>query len=283
VTTAPLTRRGELADFLRRRREALSPAEAGLPFGTRRRTPGLRRDEVAMLAHMSTVYYERLEQARGPQPSAPMLAGLAGALRLTTGEREYLYRLAGQAAPAQPGEPECPDPGLMAVMRACEPTTPAFISDDLGTVVAQNDLNVALFGRFTGLAGREGNLIWRWFTCPRWRHVLEPPAQHPDTGHAYVADLRAVVAQRDHDPAVTALVAALRAASGEFAAMWDEHRVGALHCAGKLVEDERVGRLDLECTVVTTPRSRQRLLILRPVPETGTERRLAALIDLFRA
>ncbi|MCA2214159.1 helix-turn-helix transcriptional regulator [Jidongwangia harbinensis] len=283
MTTAPLTRRGDLADFLRRRREALSPAAAGLPFGTRRRTPGLRRDEVAMLAHMSTVYYERLEQGRGPRPSAPMLAGLAGALRLTAGEREYLYRLAGQAAPAPPGDLERPDPGLLAVLRACGPATPAFISDDLGTVLAQNDLNVALFGRFTGLAGREDNLIWRWFTCPRWRYVLEPSSQHPDTGHAYVADLRAVVAQRDHDPAATELVAALRTASAEFSAMWDEHRVGALHCAGKVVEDDRVGRLDLECTVVTTPQSRQRLLILRPAPETGTGRRLAALIDQVRA
>ena len=282
MTTAPLTRRGELADFLRRRREALSPAEAGLPYGGRRRTPGLRREEVATLACMSTVYYERLEQGRGPQPSAAMLAGLAGALRLTADECEYLYLLAGQVAPAQPDEPERADPGLVAVMRACESTTPAFICDDLGNVVAQNDLNVVLFGRFTGLTGREGNLIWRWFTDPRWRYVLEPPSQHPDTGHAYVADLRAVVAQRDHDAAATELVTALRAASAEFGAMWDEHRVSALHCSTKVVEDERVGRLDLECTVVTTPHCRQRLLILRPVPGTDTEQRLAALLNLVQ-
>jgi transcriptional regulator with XRE-family HTH domain len=269
-----------LGDFLRRRREALSPAEAGVPGGTRRRTPGLRRDEVATLAHMSTVYYERLERGRGPNPSAAMLAGLAGALRLSSDEREYLYLLAGQAAPVRPDARERPDPGLLAVMCALEPTTPGFICDDLGTVVAQNDLNIALFGRFTGLAGREGNLIWRWFTDPRWRHVLEPPEQHPDTGRAYAADLRAVLAQRAPDPAAAELAVALRAASEEFAAIWDEHRVAALHCTGKVVHDERVGRLDLECTVVTTPHTRQRLMILRPVPGTGTQERLASLVSI---
>ncbi|GIJ46578.1 DNA-binding protein [Virgisporangium aliadipatigenens] len=272
--------RGVLADFLRKRREALSPAEAGVPYGTRRRTPGLRRDEVAVLANMSTVYYERLERGRAPTPSAAMLAGIAGALRLSSDEREYLYLLAGQAAPARAAT-DTADPGLLAVMRACAPTTPAFICDDLGTVVAQNSLNVALFDRFTGLPGWEGNLVWRWFTDRHWRHVLEPPEQHTDAGRAYVADLRAVVAQRD-EPASRALLAALLAASDEFAAMWDEHRVAALHCTGKVVHDQRVGRLELECAVVASQDGHQRLLILHPVAGTGTTERLASLVSMVR-
>ena len=92
--------RAALADFLRRRREALQPGDVGMPAGPRRRTPGLRREDVAALAAMSTDYYTRLEQQRGPQPSEQMLASLARALRLTSDERDYLFQLAGHNPPA---------------------------------------------------------------------------------------------------------------------------------------------------------------------------------------
>ena len=89
-----------MADFLRRHREALQPADVGIPVTARRRTPGLRREDVAALAMMSTDYYTRLEQQRGPQPSEQMLGSLARALRLTSDERDYLFQLAGHTAPA---------------------------------------------------------------------------------------------------------------------------------------------------------------------------------------
>ena len=97
--------RAALADFLRRRREALQPADVGIPVTARRRTPGLRREDVAALAAMSTDYYTRLEQQRGPQPSEQMLSALARALRLTSDERDYLFLLAGHTAPARPRRP----------------------------------------------------------------------------------------------------------------------------------------------------------------------------------
>jgi transcriptional regulator with XRE-family HTH domain len=295
-TTA--TRRDQLGDFLRRRRESLTPEQAGLPTAGRRRTPGLRRDEVATRAAISTVYYERLEQGRGAQPSAGVLTAIAGALRLDAGERDHLYRLGGHVAPASHPEPpasrpECPepqpapgpepavDPGLLYVLQAVAADTPGFISDDLGTVVAQNELNVALFGRFAGAPGREANLIWRWFTSPAWRFKLEPADQHEQTGQAYVADLRAITGQRDYDPEAGELVAALRAVSADFARMWDEHRVAVLHCATKQVDDDRVGRLKLDCEILLSPLSRQRMLLLRPAPGTGTERRLAELRSML--
>ncbi len=186
----------ELGNFLRQRRDALTPEQVGLPPGGRRRAPGLRRDEVAALAHMSVTYYERLEQGRGPQPSAAMLAGLARALRLSGDERDHLYRLVGQAPPVAADSEGYVDPGLLAVLRAVEATTPGYIADDLGTVVAQNALSLALFGRFAGRPGWEGNLVWRGFTSPRWRSLLEPESQHEQTGRAYVADLRAIVPPR---------------------------------------------------------------------------------------
>jgi transcriptional regulator with XRE-family HTH domain len=277
VSEGPEALADELGDFLRRRREALKPEAAGLTPAGRRRTPGLRRDEVAELAGMSTVYYERIEQGRGPKPSAAVLAGLVRALQLTGDQREHLYRLAGHAAPAQPEAEGYVDPGLLNVLNAVAESSPGFISDELGAVVAQNALNVALFGRFTGRPGYESNLVWVWFTSPTWRFRLEPESQHEQTGRAYAADLRTIVARRDRDPAATTLVADLQKASDEFAAMWDEHDASVLHCATKRVEDDRVGRLDLDCVIMLSPHSRQRMLLLRPVPETGTAMRLARL------
>ena len=272
----------ELGDFLRRRREALKPEAAGLTPAGRRRTPGLRRDEVAELAGMSTVYYERIEQGRGPKPSAAVLSGLVRALQLTGDQREHLYRLAGHAAPAEPEPEGYVDPGLLSMLNAVAQSTPGFISDELGAVVAQNPLNIALFGRFAGRPGYEANLVWVWFTSPAWRFRLEPEHQHEQTGRAYVADLRSIVARRDHDPVAGTLVADLRKASDEFAAMWDEHDASVLHCATKRVEDDRVGRLDLDCVIMLSPLSRQRMLLLRPVPGTETAERLGRLSALLR-
>ncbi|MET7680395.1 helix-turn-helix transcriptional regulator [Streptomyces sp. NPDC005423] len=273
------TDRIQFGDFLRRRREALRPEDMGVDPGTRRRTPGLRRDEVAALAHMSTAYYESLEQARGPQPSASMLAGLATALRLTPDERSHLYLLAGQAPPASAEPPDYIDPGLSYTLDAIAATTPAFISDDLSNVVAQNPLNVALFGSFVDRPGHERNLTWHWFTSAHWRSVLRSasPQEEEATGLSYVADLRVNLAQRGHDPAAATLVCDLRDASAEFAGMWEQHRVSTLHCSTKIVVDPRVGRLDLDCLILASPLSRQRLLILQPVPGTESADRLGRL------
>jgi transcriptional regulator with XRE-family HTH domain len=269
-----------LGAFLRRRREQLAPAAVGLPPGTRRRTPGLRRDEVAESAAISTNYYERLEQGRGPQPSVAVLRGLARALRLTNDERDHLYLLAGQATPPalDRGGPADPaDPSLAYTLQAVGGTTPAFMTDDLGTVVAQNWLNLALFGRLAGAEGREANLIWRWFTSSRWRNFLEPAEQHEGTGLAFVADLRAAVARRGNDRAAVTLVEDLRQASPEFADLWHRYPVSTLYCSTKIVHDPRVGRLDLDCVVLTTPLSQHRLLLLQPVLGTPAKERLELL------
>jgi transcriptional regulator with XRE-family HTH domain len=277
------TMRYELADFLRRRREALSPTLVGLPAGQRRRTPGLRRDEVARLANMSENYYERLEQSRGPQPSAAIVAGLAKALRLNTDERGYLYRLAGHASPSVPKPAGFVDPRLLTVMRAVAATSPAFVADDLATVVAQNELHVTVFGRATGLDGWEGNMFWCWFGSGRWRRpVLNTAAQQEAIGRAYVAYLRVIVAQRSYDAAALALVADLRAASVEFSRLWDEHRVSRSYDSTVSVLDDRVGRLDFDYALMMGSESHQRLHTLHAVPGTATQQRLTALIELSR-
>lgn len=270
-----LDRRRELAEFLRRRREVLRPADVGLPVTARRRTPGLRRDEVAHLASISTDYYERLEQARGPHPSTAVLAGLARALRLTTDERDYLYSIAGQAPPPGYGSDGYADPGLMHVLDALAPTTPALITDELGVIVAQNPLNVALLGQYAGLPGRGANQLWRWFTDPEVQALYEP-SQLPDLTRQYVADFRAAVARRGADPVAAALVAELSAASEEFRARWAEHEVAVRRTTRKVLL-HRVGRLDLQCDVVISPPTGQRMVLFRPSPGTDTADRLALL------
>lgn len=275
-------KRDELGDFLRRRRESLAPEAVGLRSDGRRRTPGLRRDEVAAMATVSAVYYEQLEQGRGARPSTAVLHGLAGALRLSADERDHLYRLAGRAAPVTGDPAGFVDAGLLSVLTAVECTLPGFISDDLGTVVAQNFLNTALFGSFAHRTGREANLVWQWFTSSTWRFKLEPEEQHEQTSRAYVADLRAITAQREGDTDAAGLVRDLRRASAEFVALWDDHDVSMLHCSTKRVVDDRVGRIDLDCVVVLSPLSRQRMLLLKPVPGSGAEERLQLLGSLLR-
>ena len=272
-----------LGEFLRRRRDALRPVDVGLDREPGRRTVGLRRAEVAAMARISANYYERLEQARAPVPSASVLAGLAEALRLTVDERAYLFLLAGRAAPHErpPGEV---DRGLRSVLDALGPTAAAFIADDLGTVLVQNQLNVALFGQFAGRPGDEANRMWRWFTDPAWRALVGPLGDEEATGRAYVADLRATAARRGPDEPAAALIRRLRAASELFARMWDEHHVYPLGCSWVTVLfDERVGRLELRNAVVLGQVSHQRLSVVTPIDGTDTARRLGLLAELIAA
>src|SRR6185312_2665520 len=135
--------RPELADFLRTRRVALQPEDVGLSRGPRRRTPGLRREEVAELAGMSTDYYARLERGNGPQPSEQMAAAIARALRLTLAERDHLFLLTGHSAPKRALRTEHVNPGLMRVLDRLD-DTPAQIMTRLGETLVQTDLAVAL-------------------------------------------------------------------------------------------------------------------------------------------
>ncbi|WP_052441275.1 helix-turn-helix transcriptional regulator [Streptacidiphilus anmyonensis] len=276
------TTREALADFLRRRRDALSPTAVGLEAGQRRRTPGLRRDEVARLANISTTYYERLEQGRGPQPSTAILAGLARALRLDADERAYLFLLAGRAERAVAQPDDAVDPELLSVMHAVTATSPAFVVDDLATVVAQNALHTTLFGRVAGLPGWEGNMLWCWFCSGRWRRtVLNSAEQQEAISRNYVAYLRVIVAERGYDAAAAALVADLRTASAEFSRMWDNHQISREPSPIVSVLDERVGRLDFDyAPMMMSSRSRQRLFLLQALPGTPTQQRLTRLSNV---
>ena len=265
-----------LADFLRRRRERLVPADVGLPDGVRRRTAGLRRDEVAGLAGMSTDYYTRLEQRRGSHPSTSILAALARALRLSDDERDHLFYLAGQTPPARHSTSPHVSAGLSHVLDRLT-DTPAFVVSDIGEVLVQNEMSRVCVGDRAGLPPRERNIPWNWFTNSeiRSRYPVEDQATHSRT---HVADLRATAARRRGDADIESLVADLLEASEEFALLWAEHEVAVRRADTKRLVHPEVGVLDMLCEILVSGVGDQILVVLYPRPGTDAREKL----DLLR-
>jgi transcriptional regulator with XRE-family HTH domain len=259
--------REQLADFLRRRREALQPGDVGLAKGLRRRTNGLRREEVAGLAGMSTDYYSRLEQQRGSQPSEQMAAAIARALRLTLDERDHLFRLAGYSAPSRVLPSDHVSPALMRILDRLD-DTPALVISDLGEALAQNRLAVALLGDQTAFTGMARSLVYRWFTDPLARRIY-PEADHDHHSRVQVADLRAAFVRRGQDARSAALVRQLRATSEEFANRWDEHEVAVRLGDHKRIVHPELGVIEVDCQILVSEDQAQRLLVFTAPP--GTE------------
>ncbi|MFI0410323.1 helix-turn-helix transcriptional regulator [Actinomadura sp. 3N508] len=260
--------RRELADFLRRSRERLRPQEVGLASGPRRRTPGLRREEVSQLAGMSADYYMRLEQARSPQPSTQMLGALARALRLSEDERDHLYVLAGHRPPAGPFAGEHVRPGLLYLLDRLR-ETPAQIVGDLGDVLAQNAMAESLFGCVCTVEVGDRNIVWRWFTDPFVREAY-PPDEHDHYSRQHVADLRASVARRGNDAVAAALVRRLHDASEEFAALWKRHEVAVRRTSRMRVLHPELGAIEFDAETLLTPAEDQRLVVFTPPPGSPT-------------
>jgi transcriptional regulator with XRE-family HTH domain len=267
--------RAQLADFLRRRRAAMAPGDAGLPTGRRRRTPGLRREEVAALADMSVDYYARLEQGRGPHPSVEILGALGRALRLSVDERDHLYHLGGQAPPTANGPSHHVRPGLLRLLDRLA-DTPAMIASDLDETLVQNRLSMALIGDHTGHVGRDRSFTWRWFATPAIRRRF-PAEDHEQLGRTRVADLRATAARR-RGADVIELVDALLAVSPEFVRLWDEHDVAVRRTETKRIIHPAVGLIEIDCEVLHTPEHDQRLVVYTAAPGSEAE----AQLDLLR-
>ena len=247
-----------------------------MPAGLRRRTPGLRREEVAQLAGMSTDYLSRLEQSRGPQPSAQVVASLARALRLTDDERDHLYYLAGRTPPPQHRSNTHVSPGLLHVLDHLTDSA-AFVISDLGEILVQNAVAIALQGDQSGFTGLDRYMIWRWFTGTLTRDRF-PQEDWPMHARTNVADLRATAARRAGDPDVEELVAALTEASAEFRALWAEHEVAVRRGYRKRMIHPEVGTLDLLCEVMVGARGDQLLVVLFAEPGTDSREKL----DLLR-
>jgi transcriptional regulator with XRE-family HTH domain len=267
--------RTELADFLRHRRTRIAPADVGLSPSARRRTPGLRREEVAQLAGMSTDHYTRLEQARGSRPSRQMLAAVARALRLTGDERDHLFYLAGEEPPRDLPTTQHVRPGVLLVLDRLT-DTPAQVVNDRGDILAQNAMAKALHGDSSTRPEAERNIVWHYFTNPSARELF--PAEDRDrAARTAVADLRAALARRPDDTRLAGLVRRLRARSEEFAALWNTHDVAVRRTDVKRFQHPVVGPLELDCEVLLSPEHDQRLIIHTARPGSASHERLELL------
>lgn len=263
-----------LADFLRRRREALQPQDVGLPRGQRRRTSGLRREEVAALSHMSTDYYSRLEQERGPQPSEQMIASIAQGLHLSGAERDHLFRLAGHQAPASGAESDHISPGTMRIFDRLT-DTPAEIVTELGETLRQTPLGMALVGDLSRHTGPSRSIGYRWFT-DRSARDLYLPEDHEFYSRMYVSGLRGVVTRRGPGSRAARLVELLDA-DPEFRALWQEHEVGIRPKEIKRYQHPVVGLLELSCQVLLDPEQSHSLLVYTATPGSESHEKLQLL------
>lgn len=267
--------RVELADFLRTRREATQPSEVGVNAGPRRRTTGLRREEVAWLAGMSTDYYARLEQQRGSQPSEQILVAIARALMLTQEERAHLYRLAGHHAPPPRDRYDQVEPALLRVLDRLR-DTPALIVTDLAFTLVQNELSVAVLGDETKYTGLARSSYYRWFTEDTARAV-SPEREHATHSRLNVAGLRAALSSGGEDPTATTMVDDLLQRSAEFKKLWAEHIVAERLGDEKTIIHPELGEIAFDCQPLYVENRAQALLVLTPRAGTDASEKLRLL------
>jgi transcriptional regulator with XRE-family HTH domain len=257
----------ELGAFLKSRRDRIRPQDVGLPLGPRRRVPGLRRDEVAVLAGASVEYYVELEQGRGAQPSEQMVAALARALRLDRDERDHVYHLAGRRLPAEHGAHAHVHPAMLDLLDRL-PGTPARVITDLHVTLVQNRLARALLGEPARRRGIEASFVHEWFTRPEARGRYRAD-EHERTSVSFVADMRAVMGRRARDPEVRRLVDDLLGRSEEFRELWERQDVAVRRAERKTLLHPGLGELEVNCLNLESEDSTQRLLWFTPVPGTA--------------
>jgi transcriptional regulator with XRE-family HTH domain len=269
--------RRELAAFLRSRRERISPGDIGLPAGSRRHTPGLRREEVAQLAYISTEHYTRLEQARGAHPSRDVLAGLARALRLTNAERDHLHHLAGAPPGPRAGPPREVRQSILDLMRRL-PNAAATVTSATFEVLAWNGLAAALMEDFSALPPRDRNFLRRVFLGPdRDGRRLYGVSDADEFARTAAWRLRATAARYPGDPGVQELVADLLAGSEDFARLWGSHDVCEGSTLRKTFDHPLVGPVAVNCDVLDIADRDQRLVIYTADPGSPAEEALRLL------
>lgn len=267
--------RAALAEFLRRRRASLQPEDVGLAAGPRRRTDGLRREEVAGLSHMSTDYYTRLEQQRGPQPSEQMIASIAQGLHLALDERDHLFRLAGHTPPPRGGISEHISPGMMRIFDRLE-DTPAEIVTELGETLRQTHPARALTGDLTRYTGPSRSIGYRWFTDPTTR-ALYDPRDHDFLGRMFASGLRQFATIRGSGSRAAALAAQLLDESEEFQRVWELHEIGVRPRDTKRYVHPHVGALTLSCQTLLDEEQGHRLLVYTASPGSESQEKLTLL------
>ncbi len=236
------TARHELAEFLRSRRRQVDPRVAGLPAGGSRRTPGLRREEVALLSGVSHTWYTWLEQGRDIRPSRQVVDALARTLRMSPAEHEYVLRLTGHGGAAPAGAAEGMPAHVQRLLDALGPS-PAYAITAGWTIVGWNRAYERLYPGVAAVPAAERNLLWLVFTDPAVRSLL---ADWTGDSRRFLTQFRAEVGPRLADPEVVDLVARLEAASPHFRAGWASHDVDRFSSSERRFEHPQVGTLLLE-------------------------------------
>jgi transcriptional regulator with XRE-family HTH domain len=268
-------RREELADFLRKRRAQLKPDEVGLPSGGRRRTPGLRREEVAHLAGVGTTWYTWLEQGRDVRASLDVLEAISRALRLTPAERTHLLLLGRGEAPPPCKSDERVHPTVRRLIENLGPN-PAFVLGRRWDYLAWNSAACAILGDLDDVPRAARNHLWMHFMDPARRERFPDWAR---SSRLMAAKFRADSARHIGDPSFEELLATLRRSSPEFCKLWGKHEVAQSGSGRKTIHHPVLGTMLFEHAVFhpqETPE--QRMILYSPLRDENTPAKLAQLL-----
>lgn len=230
---------------------------------------------MAALSGVSADYYSRIEQRRGPVPSAQVLAAIARGLHLSLEERDRLVELAGHALPRRTQRGDHINAGMMRILDGLT-DAPAQVENVLGVTLRQTRLAVALLGDETSYTGPERSRVYRWFTDHRSRDQV-PAEDHERHGRTLTARLAAVQAQTGQTSPAGELAAGLRSRSTEFARLWDEHPVVGPYCEPKRLNHPKIGLVELHGQTLLDPDQFQALTVFSAVPGTDGHERLRLL------
>jgi transcriptional regulator with XRE-family HTH domain len=271
-------RRAELADFLRTKRASMQPEDVGLPDGGRRRTPGLRREEVALLAGVGTTWYTWLEQGRDVRASLEVLDSISRALRLTPAERAHVILLGrGEQAPPCTAPAEEVSPTLRRLVENLGPG-PAYLLGRRWDYLAWNKSFELVFNWEPGLEPLSRNHVWAWFMDPSRRELCS--TDWATSARLLVAKFRADSAKNIGDPAFEELISALNSSSPEFRKLWKRHEVAGSGEGRKVLSHPTAGRLVFDHAVFRHGETgEQRLILYSPTCEHDTRGKLAAMLE----
>lgn len=280
-----MTGHSELGEFLRSRRAQLRPDDAGIPtYGSRRRVPGLRREELAQLAGVSAGYYTRLEQGQSPNASDAVLDAVARVLRLDEAERAHLYLLARPKTRPQhwTAEPEQVRPGVHLMIESFG-EVPALVMGRFADVLAWNTTaHILLAGHIDFDApnrpGDRPNIARMVFLDPCTRELYD---DWPSKARSTVADLRLIAGQYPDTPALSSLIGELTLGSREFATLWAAHTVGDCGGNARIYHHPLVGTITLMTEFMTLPKDEgQRVAVFNAEPGSPSATALGMLAEL---
>jgi len=268
-------RHKELADFLKTRREKIAPSQVGLPPGTRRRTPGLRREEVAQIAGISITWYTWLEQGRPINVSAQVIESLARVLLLDKQERIHLYRLANQPLPADiPQYQGTVSPILQHVLDSLA-LCPSMVTDQRWNIIAWNQAACCVYGDMGQMNSRQRNMVWAMFTEQYYRQLY---TDWELLAKDLLGRFRSACGKYVEDPWLTQFIDDLRGQSVEFDRWWPLHELQDDGGVYKQLNHPVAGIMDFESSSYDVPDSGLRLFIHVPMPDTDTAAKMKSLL-----